>query len=117
MSTLPWKTLSSPADLESAHEASFSSPVVLYKHSTRCSISSMAMMRLEREYSPTPLQFYYLDLIQYRAVSNAIAEKYKVYHESPQVLLLVNGECVYDASHMEINFAELISEADTHAVL
>lgn len=117
MSSLPWKTLGSLEDLEAAHAASFQTPVVVYKHSTRCGISSMAKGRLEREYTDSPVQFYYLDLIRYREVSNAIAEQYKVYHESPQVLLLINGECVYEASHLDINMGELLSQADSYSAL
>ncbi len=117
MSLFPWKSIQSQAELEQAHEASFQAPVVLYKHSTRCGISSMAKGRLEREYTETPVQFYYLDLISYREVSNAIADRYKVYHESPQVLLLINGECVYEASHMDINMSELLSQADSYSAL
>jgi len=51
-----------------------------------------------------------LDLIAYREISNAIAERFQVHHESPQVILVKNGEAVYDASHMEISTQELISE-------
>lgn len=68
----------------------------------------MAKRTLERFYAPVlNEQYYYLDLIAHRDVSNAIAEIFKVYHESPQLLLIKNGECIYDASHGEINFDEL----------
>lgn len=105
-----WKDLNSLADLEQANEKSFDSPVVLFKHSTRCSISSMALNRLQRSELNQNYKdhLYYLDLIAHRDVSNAIAEKYAVYHESPQVLIIRNGECVYDASHSEIAADEII---------
>ena len=54
--------------------------------------------------------FYYLDLIAHRDVSNYIAEKLDVHHESPQIVIVRDGECTYDASHMEIEVKELISE-------
>jgi len=67
----------------------------------------MVKNRLERNEPLTGVDFYYLDLIAHRDVSNKIAEEFKVYHESPQVLLIVKGECVYDESHMGISMDEL----------
>ena len=92
-------------------EQSKQQPVVIFKHSTRCSISSMAKNRLEREATPDNIVFYYLDLIRYRSVSNKIAEVFEVHHESPQVLLLRNGECVYDESHGGIDMGEIVQQA------
>ena len=85
--------------------------MVIFKHSTRCSISSMAKNRLERVPAPDHIRFYYLDLIRYRSVSNKVAELFQVWHESPQVLLLKNGECVYDESHNAIDMNELAGQA------
>ena len=67
----------------------------------------MAKQRLERSTAPDALPFYYLDLINHRAISNAIAEKFQVHHESPQILLIKNGECIYAESHNGINMAEI----------
>ena len=85
---------------------------IIFKHSTRCSISTMAMNRLLRLEDAFYQQadFYYLDLIAHRDVSAAIAERYHVHHESPQVIILKQGDATYDASHMEISVAELTSE-------
>ncbi len=105
-----WIALESEEQLNAIQEQSFDRPVVIFKHSTRCSISSMAKSRLERSDEPEGMDFYYLDLIRYRGVSNRIAELYKVTHESPQVLLIRNGECIYDASHSEIRMEELASQ-------
>ena len=93
-----------------AKNESFQKPVVLFKHSTRCSISSMAKGRLERSWSfpekdVTP---YYLDLIKYRAVSNEIADLFHVRHESPQLLLMKNGEVVFHTSHNDIRSEVLV---------
>ena len=105
---LPWENLYLLSQLEQVKVHSYSHPVIIYKHSTRCSISDMAKRVLERFYAPVQNeQYYYLDLIAHRDVSNAIVEIFKVYHESPQLLLIKNGECVYEASHAEINFDEL----------
>jgi bacillithiol system protein YtxJ len=71
----------------------------------------MSLARLERSEAPTSIQFYYLDLLNYRAISNAIAEKFSVYHESPQILLIKNGECYYDESHGGIQMEEIVEQA------
>ena len=107
-----WKHLEQVALLDAITEQSFSKPQVLFKHSTRCSISTMAMNRLLRLEDAFYQQadFYYLDLITHRDVSAAIAERYHVHHESPQVIILKQGDAPYDASHMEISVAELTSE-------
>ncbi|HWV67096.1 bacillithiol system redox-active protein YtxJ [Chitinophaga sp.] len=106
-----WKTLTSEEQLSDINAASAHQPVVIYKHSTRCSISSMAKARLERSAVPEGLTFYYLDLIAYRPVSNKIAEIYHVQHESPQVLVIRNGECVYNESHGGIVMDEIVARA------
>ncbi|WP_341837440.1 bacillithiol system redox-active protein YtxJ [Chitinophaga pollutisoli] len=102
-----WTTLESEEQLDQIQHRSFDHPVVIFKHSTRCPTSGMVKSRLERSVAPEGWEFYYLDLIRYRPVSNRIAEKFGVEHESPQVLLIRNGECVYDESHMSIRMEEL----------
>lgn len=81
----------------------------IFKHSTRCSISSMVKSRVEREWSLSEeeLPIYYLDLIRYRSLSNLIAEKSQVEHESPQMIVFVQGRPVYNASHHAIAVAEI----------
>ncbi len=110
-----WNQLTDITQLEPIKQASFNKPQIIFKHSTRCSISSMALNRLERETAPDNADFYFLDLIQYRSVSNAVADVFDVYHESPQVLIIKNGECTYDESHQGIQMSEIIEElAATH---
>lgn len=106
-----WNHLNSMDQLERIIEESKQNPVLIYKHSTRCSISGMAMDRLERSWGKEldSIKTYYLDLISYRDISNAVAEKFKVYHESPQIILVKNGEAVHDASHMGISASHLNS--------
>ncbi len=98
---MDWITLNDMAQLDEIIESSTTRPVAIFKHSTRCSISSMAKGRLERSwnYSNQELPAYYLDLIAYRDISNKVAEQFGVTHESPQLLLLKNGEVVYHNSH------------------
>lgn len=83
--------------------------VLIFKHSTRCSISSMALSRLENKWaSNSKIPTYYLDLIKYREISNTIAESFNVEHKSPQVLLIKNGKCIYNASHSSINVIDIM---------
>ena len=106
-----WNDITNEAQLNAIVEESKQQPVVIFKHSTRCSISSMAKGRLERAEEPAGVKFYYLDLIAHRDISNKIAENFHVHHESPQVLLLKNGECVYDESHNGIDMREIEEQA------
>ena len=84
---------------------------VIFKHSTRCSISSMAKSRLERGTAPENIDFYYLDLIKHRNISQKVAEDFDVSHESPQILMIKNGKCIYDESHSGITMNEIIDQA------
>jgi bacillithiol system protein YtxJ len=106
-----WNKLEDEQQLDTAIEQSNTQPVVILKHSTRCSISAMAKSRLEREATPQGIQFYYLDLIKHRTLSNKIAEVFHVHHESPQILLLKNGACVYEESHNGINMDDIAEQA------
>lgn len=105
-----WNVLADEAQLEQIIEQSKSRPIVIFKHSTRCSTSSMVKVRLERSAQPEHIDFYYLDLIQYRSISNRTAEIFNVYHESPQVLLIKDGECIYDESHHAIYMDDIIAQ-------
>ena len=106
-----WIALTEETQLETIKEESKTQPIVIFKHSTRCNISSMSKNRLEREQAPDNVKFYYLDLIAHRAISNKIAEVFQVHHESPQVLLIKNGECTYDESHNGISMDEIAEQA------
>ena len=108
-----WISLQSEEELAELKEKSFKKPQVIFKHSTRCSISSMAKSRLERSSQPAEIDFHFLDLLRYRQVSNKIAEEFKVYHESPQVLLIKNGECIFDESHSGIDMQEISEQANS----
>lgn len=108
-----WKILSTEDQLAQIKQASFKTPQVIFKHSTRCSISSTALNRLERAAMPEGVDFYFLDLIQYRSLSAKVADYFQVQHESPQILLIKNGSCVYDESHMSISMDEIVENAFT----
>jgi len=106
-----WIDLTDEQQLDGLKELSKQKPQLIFKHSTRCSISSMAKSRLERSTPPGNIDFYYLDLIRYRQLSQKIAEEFSVYHESPQILLIKNGACVYDESHNGIQMGEIAEQA------
>ena len=98
-------------ELEQWKETSKESPVMIFKHSTRCSISAAAKGRMERnwdEKNPNNPRPVFLDLISYREISNEIASAFQITHESPQILLIKNGVCTYHVSHMDINYRELL---------
>ncbi len=103
-----WKAFTNEEDLEAIKKRSNEKPQVIFKHSTRCSISSMAKGRLERSTAPDSIDFNYLDLIAHRNISAKIAEMFSVEHESPQILIIKNGECVYDESHNAISMDEIV---------
>lgn len=108
---MEWIIINKMDQLEEIRERSYSKPQVIFKHSIRCSISSVAKNRLEKSSSPQDVDFYYLDLVNFRPISNAIAEKFDVFHESPQVLLIKEGKCVYDESHLSISMDDISKEA------
>ena len=100
-----WKVLNSVEQLEELAEHSYQKPVVIFKHSTSCGISAGAKYRLESDWSfeESDLEMYYLDLLRYRPVSNAVAERFGVTHQSPQIIVLKNGKAVFDTSHHQVN--------------
>lgn len=107
-----WITLSTLSEVDQIKERSFQKPQVIFKHSTRCSISSMAKSRLEKSSDDScAADFYYLDLIAYRHISNHLADVFDVVHQSPQVLLIKNGECMYEESHSGIRMEEILEQA------
>jgi bacillithiol system protein YtxJ len=106
-----WIPLTREEQISDIKEKSKITPQLIFKHSTRCSISSVAKSRLEKGTPPANVDFHYLDLIAYRNLSNSIATTFDVYHESPQVLLIINGECVYDESHMGITLRDISEQA------
>lgn len=108
---MQWIPLTDENQLSDIVSKSTEHPQVIFKHSTRCSISAVALQRLQKETAPADFDFYMLDLIAYRNISNKVAEQFGVYHESPQVLVIRNGECVYDESHLGISMHDIIDSA------
>jgi bacillithiol system protein YtxJ len=104
-----WIELSSMNQLDSIITESFTTPQLLFKHSTRCSISRMALSKTERNYNFSSQQLapYYLDLLQHRDISAQIALAFNIEHQSPQMLLIKDGKCIFSSTHNEINPADL----------
>ncbi len=104
-----WRTIDSVNDIETIVDRSRVIPCLILKHSTRCPISTMAKNRLEMgwDLEEDQVEAYYLDLIAHRDVSNHIASEFGVQHESPQALLIEEGKCTYNASHLNIRVADL----------
>lgn len=108
---LPWLPLTTEAQLETIEDRSKTKTQVVFKHSTRCGISSMVMNQFVANYDLTAedLDLYYLDLLNYRSVSNEVGYKFQVLHESPQLLVIKNGVVVAHESHGAINGLDLSS--------
>lgn len=104
-SKMNWIALTEDSQISSLILQSITKPVLIFKHSTRCGISRMALKSFEREYdlTETDVELYFLDLLNYRAISNEISEKLNVYHQSPQVLVLINEQVIYHDSHYQIS--------------
>lgn len=107
---MQWNHLTTIEQLDEIALASSKKPVVIFKHSTHCSISRTALNRMEQLKNVSGADFYYLDLLNYRSVSNKVAEQFEVNHESPQLLLIKDGECVYEESHLGITADDLIEQ-------
>jgi len=109
---MQWKNITDLSQIsEIQKEKGYS---VIFKHSTRCSVSLMAKRKFESDWEviPEETNLYFLDLINHRNISSQIAETFQVHHESPQILVIKDGDCVLDASHSDISadeVAEVIS--------
>jgi monothiol bacilliredoxin len=84
---------------------------IIFKHSIRCSISLMAKRRVEmdKDHLPSNIKLYFLDLIRFRDISSQVAQDFQVHHESPQLLVIKDGECILDQSHGHISLEEALS--------
>ncbi len=104
-SKLDWNYLESMEDLDNAEQISHEKTVVLFKHSTRCSISRFVLKQFENTYDipADKMAIYFLDLIEYRPISNEIANRFGVTHQSPQMIVLREGKAIYDSSHENID--------------
>ncbi len=90
-------------------------PCIIFKHSPRCDLSHLALLRLAEnwDFKPEELEVYTLDVIAQKDLSQLVADTFDVYHESPQLILIRNGECTYEAAHLEITITDLKDNLDS----
>jgi len=109
-SKIAWRQLTDLGQLNEIVEVSNEKIVLIFKHSTRCSISRYSLKQFENEFTfEDKIVPYFLDLIAHRDVSNEIAQRFGVFHESPQIMLIKEGKAIYDASHESIDAKKLES--------
>lgn len=109
-----WRKIEDLAQIEEIKKESETRTVLIFKHSTRCSISAMAWDRLQRNWRPEDgekISAYYLDLLRFREISNHVAKSFDVEHESPQIIIIKSGTATYNNSHMGINYNDILSRA------
>jgi bacillithiol system protein YtxJ len=103
-----WNELTDLGQLNEIIAVSNEKPVAIFKHSTRCSVSRMALKQFENEFnSSDKVTPYFLDLIAHRDISNEIAHRFGVTHQSPQLILIKEGKAIYNVSHSDIDAEEL----------
>lgn len=108
---MSWNNLTDLGQLDEIITLSKGKPVAIFKHSTRCSVSRMALKQFENEFdSSDKVTAYFLDLIAYRDVSNEIMNRFGVQHQSPQLILIKDGKAIYSATHSDIDAAVLKSK-------
>ena len=102
---IPWQRLTDISQLTKIIKDSKTKPVAIYKHSTTCGISRMVLNQIESTYDidASQMDIYYLDLKAYRDVSNEVAARFQVIHQSPQMIVIKNGTAVYADSHGAVN--------------
>jgi|TARA_B100000780_G_C21109229_1_gene448136 bacillithiol system protein YtxJ len=99
-----WIPFNSLEQIKTIKELSKSETILVFKHSTRCSISSMVIKRFENLFdsSMNNIKVYYLDLLNFRAISDEVGYSFQVQHQSPQLLIIRNEVAVLNVSHYDI---------------
>ncbi|WP_439127777.1 bacillithiol system redox-active protein YtxJ [Polaribacter sp.] len=108
-SYLNWIPLTTLEQLEEIKEQSKTESIFIFKHSTRCGISSMVIKQFEKLFTEEHqnLKVYYLDLLSYRNISDEVGYSFQVTHQSPQLIVIKNGTAVHNASHYDITQTDL----------
>lgn len=108
LSKVGWKQLLDVLQLDDLVIESKENPILIFKHSTRCGVSRMVLKQFENEFDlQEEIIPYFLDVLAHRNVSNEIASRFGIRHETPQIVVIGNGQLVFDASHSDINVADL----------
>ena len=102
---IPWNRLISVNQLIEIEKESFHQPIAIFKHTTRCGTSSMALRQFESQFETdnTSVKLYFLDLLSFKDISNEIAIRFQVFHESPQLIVLKDGNTIHHSSHHQID--------------
>lgn len=99
-SRLDWNSLTNIKQLETIVKDSKTKPQLIFKHSTRCGISRNVLKKFEKKFDTSnSIDLYFLDLLNNRTISNEVASKFNVKHESPQLLVIRDGKVTGHASH------------------
>jgi bacillithiol system protein YtxJ len=108
---IPWNLLTSVDQLIEIEKESFHQSIAIFKHSTRCGTSSMALRQFERQFEidNANVKLYFLDLLSFRDISNEIAIRFQVFHQSPQLIVLKDGNTIHHSSHHQID-ADLLKQ-------
>ena len=108
-SFLNWLPLTSLEQLETIKKESNTEAILIFKHSTRCGISSMVIKQFEKLFTTehSNLKVYYLDLLNYRNISDEVGHKFQIMHQSPQLIVVRNEVSIHDASHNDITETNL----------
>lgn len=117
---MKWNELKDTKQLDELIIESHQQPILIFKHSTSCSISRAALGRFERNWNEGEMKEvkpYFLDLLSHRIISTKIAEQFSVRHESPQLLLIRNGESVYNRSHLDIDYKNAKIQIEKKSIL
>jgi bacillithiol system protein YtxJ len=107
---MDWIELTDESQIKDIAEFSKTGTAVVYKHSHRCATCTMALDRLERSWKDSEManaKPFFVNVINARSLSNKISETFGVRHESPQILVIKDGKCVYNASHLGITYEEV----------
>ena len=108
---IPWNRLTDVNQLNELDKESYNQPIAIFKHSTRCGTSSMALRQFEKELNTenNNYKIYFLDLLSFRELSNEIAIRFQVFHQSPQLIVIKNGNTIHHSSHYQID-AKILNE-------
>ncbi len=113
---MEFQVLNDIAQLNEIDIKSNSKIQAIYKHSTQCGISRIAYRILNKELeqvSGDSIAIYYLDLIRYRELSNTISMRYSIEHESPQIIIIKEGKCIYHASHSDVSLHKALNKINS----
>lgn len=111
-----WITITDESDIENINKSENYS--IIYKHSPMCMTSLMTYRQLKAEVNAAQgvdIPLYIVDVIKNRQQSQYIANSFLTKHESPQILVIKNGKCVYNTSHESISLKAVLNHIQLEA--